>query len=163
MASMQRKNYDLRSGKTSSNSCSGHARRKPKILIKPGSPKRRTFNTILNSGAYTREKFVPEHPKVDREAAKMHLQDLMAYGKELKPKSSRGAGKNEKSRVKEVGGQSTDNAGNRFDQSKYQNRVTELQINKCKTCGIRGRKTCFRLAELVALDLGSDSNNFGEM
>ncbi|KAK4874562.1 hypothetical protein RN001_013922 [Aquatica leii] len=54
-------------------------------LIRPGSSKRRTQDTIINSGAYIREKFVPKFPKVDRDKAKKHLQDLMAYGKDIQP------------------------------------------------------------------------------
>lgn len=59
--------------------------RDPPIVIRPGSSKKRSQSTIVQSGAYVREKFVPLHPKIDREKVKKHLQDFMAYGKELRP------------------------------------------------------------------------------
>lgn len=120
---MQRKNYDLRSCKAPPTGHSVNARRKSKILVRPGSPKHRSFNTILNSGAYTREKFVPEHPTVDREAAKKHFQDLMAFGKQDKPKLSQ----DERKKIKEAGRKTEDKAGNRFDQSKFQKQDDKKQ------------------------------------
>ncbi|KAF5302527.1 hypothetical protein FQR65_LT00899 [Abscondita terminalis] len=54
------------------------------LLIRPGSSKRRSRDAILNSGAYNREKFIPRLPKVDRDQAKRHLQDLMTYGKDIR-------------------------------------------------------------------------------
>lgn len=107
---MQRKNYDLRSGQPTFSG--SDRRRRPKILIRPCSPKRRSLNTIINSGAYAREKFVPDHPKVDREAAKQQLQDLMAYGRELKA-SPRELKKKEKIKQKR---DEEDKGSNRFDQ-----------------------------------------------
>ncbi|RZB39072.1 UPF0193 protein EVG1 -like, partial [Asbolus verrucosus] len=63
------------------------ARRKPPtVLVRPGSSKRRTRETILKSGAYEREKFVPKHSRIDREKEKNRLQNRMAFGKDVEPK-----------------------------------------------------------------------------
>lgn len=91
MTTIQRNklNYFLRNGEPlpSPNSAGSiNSKRKPKILIRPGSSKRRTREDIVKSGAYEREKFVPEHPKVDREEQKKRLQDILANGKDTDPK-----------------------------------------------------------------------------
>ncbi|CAH0563474.1 unnamed protein product [Brassicogethes aeneus] len=56
------------------------------VTIRPGSPRKRTIQTILHSGAYEREKFVPQHPVVDREKEKEKLQDIMAFNQVVEPK-----------------------------------------------------------------------------
>ncbi|XP_019868086.2 UPF0193 protein EVG1 [Aethina tumida] len=61
-------------------------RRTPEITIRPGSPRKRSMQTILQSGAYEREKFVPLHPRIDREKEKEKLQHIMAYNQEVAPK-----------------------------------------------------------------------------
>ncbi|XP_069691354.1 UPF0193 protein EVG1 homolog [Periplaneta americana] len=43
--------------------------------------KKRTKDTIIQSGAYERDPFIPLHPKVDKEKEKQRLQSLMAFGK----------------------------------------------------------------------------------
>lgn len=93
MSTMQRQkiNYSLRSGDPlpsslgSSRSGKGSLEKyQQKELHRPGTSKRRMFSTIVQSGVYEREKFVPEHPKVDRKKKIERLQDLMYYGKEMK-------------------------------------------------------------------------------
>ncbi|XP_074030592.1 UPF0193 protein EVG1 homolog [Leptinotarsa decemlineata] len=56
----------------------------PEVTIRPGSSKRRTRETIVQSGAYEREEFRPHHPVVDREKEKERLQNKMAYNEEIK-------------------------------------------------------------------------------
>lgn len=84
----------------------------PEVTIRPGSSKRRTIDTIIRSGAYEREKFVPEHPKVDREQAIKELQNVLAYGKkDVTPRTCRKPLKQKKNKQKtgEI---------NRFDERK---------------------------------------------
>lgn len=45
---------------------------------------RRNYSSIIKSGAYEREKYFPINRGVDRESAKQHLQDAMAFGKDIK-------------------------------------------------------------------------------
>ncbi|KAG8233083.1 hypothetical protein J437_LFUL013083 [Ladona fulva] len=54
-----------------------------KIEIKPTSFQRRSLESIQKMGAYDREKFVPAHPRVDKELEKSKLQSIMAFGKEI--------------------------------------------------------------------------------
>lgn len=54
----------------------------PPIIIRHGSSRRRTKSEIIQSGAYEREKFVPDRSKEDREVLKARLQNLMANGRE---------------------------------------------------------------------------------
>lgn len=86
----QKINYTLRSGESlpGMQSDRGDYRRikYPPIIIKPGTMRRRTHNEIIQSGAYERDKFVPDHSKEDREAAKLRLQNLMAHGKDSQVK-----------------------------------------------------------------------------
>ncbi|KAF2898120.1 hypothetical protein ILUMI_08062 [Ignelater luminosus] len=86
----QKVNYSLRSGEPlpplhNNNKKSGNSSRYPTVTVRPGTSKKRSQYTIIKSGAYEREKFVPQHPKVDREKAKKHLQDYMAFGKDVAP------------------------------------------------------------------------------
>ncbi|XP_063904603.1 UPF0193 protein EVG1 homolog [Zophobas morio] len=95
MSMQQRKkmNYYLRNGEplplpTSRSSGQVSSRKKlPLVVIRPGSSKRRSRDMILKSGAYEREKYIPREPPVDREKEKSKLQNKMAFGKEVKPKS----------------------------------------------------------------------------
>ncbi|KRT78199.1 hypothetical protein AMK59_6937, partial [Oryctes borbonicus] len=80
-------NYALRTGDPlpSIHSDRGDYRQRvqqPPLIIRPGSSKRRTRTDIVNSGAYEREKFVPDHSKEDREVLKARLQNIMADGRE---------------------------------------------------------------------------------
>lgn len=60
--------------------CSLTPRRKPlPAIIRPGTSKRRSIDSILKSGAYEREKFKPR-ARIDREAEKKRLQNFMAFG-----------------------------------------------------------------------------------
>lgn len=85
--------------------------RLPKVTIRPGSSRRRSIDSILKSGAYDREKFIPLHPAVNREQAIKHLQNLLTYGKNAKgsPSTSRKQKKKkeEEKKIEEV---------NRFDE-----------------------------------------------
>lgn len=57
------------------------------IITKPlNLSQRRNYSSIIKSGAYEREKYVPRNRGVDRESAKQHLQDAMAFGKDIKHK-----------------------------------------------------------------------------
>lgn len=56
----------------------------PKVTIRPCSASRkRSQDTIIKSGAYKREEFVPFYPRIDREKEKQRLQDRMAYNAEV--------------------------------------------------------------------------------
>lgn len=84
MMQRQKVNYSLRSGEPLPSLSKQNRNTAPKKQkIRPGPSRKRSQSTIIDSGAYEREKFVPSFPKVDREAAKKHLQDFMAYGKIL--------------------------------------------------------------------------------
>lgn len=111
----QKVNYSLRSGEPlpplHNNRKSGNSSKYPTVTIRPGTSKKRSQYTILNSGAYEREQFVPLHPKVDREKAKKHLQDHMAFGKDVAPTPRRM--RRTKPKVEE-----SDSQENRFDQRK---------------------------------------------
>ncbi|KAJ8923380.1 hypothetical protein NQ315_001938 [Exocentrus adspersus] len=89
LTTMQRNkvNYYLRNGEplpSIRSSSSRHKSNLPPVTIRPGSSKRRSRETIINSGVYEREKFYPLHPRVDREKEKEKLQEKMAYNKEIK-------------------------------------------------------------------------------
>lgn len=58
--------------------------RVPKVLIRPGSSKKRSLDVIAKSGVLEREQFVPK-PIVDREAEKEKLRDTMAFGRKPEP------------------------------------------------------------------------------
>lgn len=81
----QKVNYSLRSGDPLP-SLENKTRRgfnPPPIIIKPSVAPRRTLEKIQESGAYEREKFIPMNPKINRDQAKRHLQDVMTYGKDV--------------------------------------------------------------------------------
>lgn len=113
MSMMQRNklNYYLRNGeplppvRRISNSKSNV----PPVIIRPGSSKRRSRDTIIKSGVYEREKYFPLHPKVDREKEKEKLQDKMAYNKSVQVTKAKVFKKKDKDE---------DTAMNRFDQRK---------------------------------------------
>lgn len=106
-------NYYLRNGEPLPNLYKEEKKRTKKqeeVLIRPGSSKRRMYSTIVDSGAYERDKFKPQHPRFDRDLAKKHLQDVMAYGKEVKVKTNLKVKKKKEASFDEF---------NRFDQCKY--------------------------------------------
>ncbi|KAI4456549.1 hypothetical protein MML48_8g00007059 [Holotrichia oblita] len=84
----QKINYALRDGDPLPNLHSSRSdrgrriERQPPVLFRPGSSRRRTYSEIINSGAYERDKFVPDRTKEDREILKTRLQNIMANGKE---------------------------------------------------------------------------------
>ncbi|PSN32225.1 UPF0193 protein EVG1 [Blattella germanica] len=47
--------------------------------------KRRTLEDIIESGAYERERFISNNPRVDKEKEKQKFQSLMAHGKIIPP------------------------------------------------------------------------------
>ncbi|CAH1977917.1 unnamed protein product [Acanthoscelides obtectus] len=88
MSTMQRNkmNYYLRNGEplpSLSRSRSGRNPHIPDVTIRPGSPRRRTRETIIRSGVYERESFRPTYPVVDREKEKEKLQNKMAFNKDI--------------------------------------------------------------------------------
>ncbi|KAK5641261.1 hypothetical protein RI129_009808 [Pyrocoelia pectoralis] len=87
LSTIQRqKDYPLRSHEPLPHSRSElNTSNQSKNLIRPGSSKKRCQKTIVNSGAYVREKFVPQLPRIDGEKAKRHLQDIMEFGKDVNP------------------------------------------------------------------------------
>lgn len=97
MMQRQKINYALRSGDSlpslspnSANKQTGELTAKDAIKkAPPGSPRRRMYNTIIQSGAYEREKYVPKHPVKDRSKSIERLQNIMCYGKDLKQRSEK--------------------------------------------------------------------------
>lgn len=87
MATAQRKKneYNLRDYDSVPTTKRRTKRRVPKVTIRPGSSKRRSYDSIVQSGALEREPFVPK-PLVNREVEKKRLQDSMTYGKDGPPK-----------------------------------------------------------------------------
>ncbi|XP_045476428.1 UPF0193 protein EVG1 homolog [Harmonia axyridis] len=87
MAIAQRKKseYNLRDYESTPTPRRKTKKRFPKVVIRPGSSKRRSYDSIVQSGVLQREPFVPK-PIVNREAEKKRLQDSMTYGKEGPPK-----------------------------------------------------------------------------
>lgn len=83
----------------------------PEVTIRPGSSKRRSQQTISNSGVYEREKFHGTVPFVDREKEKEKLQNKMAYNECIKVNPLKIFKKTEMIEEKEE--------MNRFDQSEY--------------------------------------------
>lgn len=80
-------NYYLRNGEplpSLSKMTSRNNPRIPEVTIRPGSSKRRSRQSIIESGVYEREKFHPIVPIVDREKEKEKLQNKMAYNEEIK-------------------------------------------------------------------------------
>ena len=53
-------------------------RSEPPICIRPSSSRKRSQDYIVNSGAYVREKFIPDKTNKDRDTLKRRLQDIMA-------------------------------------------------------------------------------------
>lgn len=106
-------NYYLRNGEPLPSLSRTTARSNPhipEVTIRPGSSKKRSQHTIINSGVYEREKFHPTIPIIDRVKEIEKLQNKMAYNEEIKVNSSKLYNKLEvKERMEEV---------NRFDQSK---------------------------------------------
>lgn len=116
MSTMQRDKlkYFLRNGEpltTTRSTGKLSSRKTPPVLIRPGSPRRRTRDTIVKMGAYEREKFVPQ-PIVDREEAKRRLQDLLAFGKDGEPNT-------QKVRNKKKEKKDDDFCNNRFEECKF--------------------------------------------
>ncbi|EFA09132.2 UPF0193 protein EVG1 homolog [Tribolium castaneum] len=134
---MQRKKFDycLRNGEPlplpTNRSCDSITPRKkpPKVLIRPGTSKRRSLDTIHKSGAYEREKFVPRGPKIDREKEKNRLQNKMAFGKEVEPKPSRKTKKPPE----------TEETFNRFDQLVHEIKEREEWLKQMEELGV-GKK-----------------------
>ncbi|XP_034247643.1 UPF0193 protein EVG1 [Thrips palmi] len=46
---------------------------------------RRLRDTILSSGAYERDRFVPAHPRIDKDGEKRTFQDKMSFGRVMPP------------------------------------------------------------------------------
>ncbi|XP_044733613.1 UPF0193 protein EVG1 homolog [Chrysoperla carnea] len=85
-------NYHLRTGEpfptnTRSRSVTKFDKQ-PRIVLTNTQSQLRSQTTIINSGAYERDKFTPNTPIINREEAKLKLQELMEHGKEaLKQKT----------------------------------------------------------------------------
>lgn len=91
MLQRQKINYALRSGDSLPTLNEKIMQRNKKLQAmegnsRPVSPKRRMYNTIVKSGAYEREKYVPKHPIEDRNKSIERLQNIMYYGKDIKKK-----------------------------------------------------------------------------
>lgn len=90
-------NYALRSGtslpKTLNETGRDDSQLSKEIALKdnvaPSSPRRRSLNTILKSGAYERDRYVPKNPIVDRNESIERLQNIMCYGKDAKKKKNK--------------------------------------------------------------------------
>lgn len=84
---------------------------KYKVLIRPGSSKRRSLDKIRESGAYEREVYRPGPPKPDREKVKQALIDKMAQMRDAQPETKKMQKSNSKLKpVKEI---------NRYEECKY--------------------------------------------
>ncbi|KAJ8951564.1 hypothetical protein NQ318_020440 [Aromia moschata] len=70
MTQRKKFNYFLRNGEPlppiRNSSSVRRNSRIPEVTIRPGSSKRRTRDTIVQSGVYERDRFQPMHPKIDR-------------------------------------------------------------------------------------------------
>ncbi|KAK3907951.1 UPF0193 protein EVG1 [Frankliniella fusca] len=64
---------------------------------------RRLQDAIVSSGAYERERFVPAHPRIDKEKEKRSFQDKMSFGKEMPPSPRSKKGKVWRSSSQETG------------------------------------------------------------
>lgn len=85
MLQRQKVNYALRSGYSlpTLNETERNVKSKQIDLNdRPSSPRRRSLNTILKSGAYERDRYIPKYPMVDRNKSIERLQNMMYYGKE---------------------------------------------------------------------------------
>ncbi|XP_017770947.1 PREDICTED: UPF0193 protein EVG1 homolog [Nicrophorus vespilloides] len=132
MTTMQRNriNYSLRSGEPLPSLAVGERKggsrnREPKVYIRPGSSKRRSLDSILKSGAYSREQFTPTVPRVDREKAKEELQQRMAFGRKGKPPIVE-ARKQKREEPKEM---------NRFDEIKQEIKEREEWLKEMEALG----------------------------
>lgn len=117
----QKINYALRSGeslpKLHSDRGDYRARAEPSIIIRTGSSRRRSQSEIIKSGAYEREKFVPDRSKEDREVLKARLQNIMANGK----------GSSRKAVVKKIPTKPNDESDkNRFDERKNNSHLNQF-------------------------------------
>lgn len=107
-------NYYLRNGEplpSLSKKYTGNNPHIPEITIRPGSSKRRSQQTIIQSGAYEREKFHHTVPFVNREKEIERLQNKMSYSEDIKVSPARILRKFESKEEKEE--------MNRFDQCEY--------------------------------------------
>ncbi|KAJ8927848.1 hypothetical protein NQ314_019650 [Rhamnusium bicolor] len=132
MSMMQKKkfNYFLRNGEPLpplSNASSTRSNPNiPKVIIRPGTSKRRSRDTIVNSGVYERDKFHPQ-PRVDREREKEKLQNKMAFNKDIKVSKAKIFKTDKKEEPeKEV---------NRFDQLLQEIREREEWLNEMEALG----------------------------
>lgn len=89
--------------------------RYPKVTIRPGSSKKRSKETIINSGVYERELFVPQVPVVNRQQEIKKLQDRMAFNRDIKI--------NEKRLLQKLEDKESKEEINRFDQSRCRNKL----------------------------------------
>lgn len=107
MFQRNKQNYNLRSNDTSASTSKINDKKinNNDVIIKTGFSRRRNYSSIVESGAYNKDVFIPKQRGVDREFAKKHLQDFMAFGKEVK---------NEEQPIKQVKMLPEEN---RFDQS----------------------------------------------
>ncbi|KAL3272306.1 hypothetical protein HHI36_024031 [Cryptolaemus montrouzieri] len=85
MTQLRKSEYNLRDYEPIATSRKNSRKKLPKVVIRPGSSKRRSYDSIVKSGALERELFVPK-PTVNREAEKMRLQNSMSQGNDGSPK-----------------------------------------------------------------------------
>ncbi|XP_044759581.1 UPF0193 protein EVG1 homolog [Coccinella septempunctata] len=85
MAQRKKSEYNLRDYESTPTTRRSTKKRLPKVTIRPGSSKRRSYDSIIKSGALEREAFVPK-PLINREVEKRRLQDSMTYGQNGPPK-----------------------------------------------------------------------------
>ncbi|XP_072380958.1 UPF0193 protein EVG1 homolog [Diabrotica undecimpunctata] len=82
MTQNKKNNYFLRNGEPFPTQTRSHSHI-PQISIRPGSSKKRSRETIMNSGVYEREQFFPKPMLFDREKEKEKLQNQMAYNADI--------------------------------------------------------------------------------
>ncbi|CAH1154489.1 unnamed protein product [Phaedon cochleariae] len=84
-------NYNLRNGEPLPGTIKHHHQNThmPEITLRPNSSKRRSRESIINSGAYQVEKFLSNVPVMDREKEKEKLQNRMAFNKDVKVSEAR--------------------------------------------------------------------------
>lgn len=90
----------------------------PEVTIRPGSSKRRSQLTIINSGVYEREKFHRTVPVIDRQKEIEKLQNKMAYREDIKVNPS--------NILKKIQMKEGNEELNRFDQSEFILSILEL-------------------------------------
>lgn len=85
MQQRNKMNYFLRNGEPLPTRSKSVQRKsnlgQPKIVFTDSVSKLRSRSTIINSGAYERDKFVRNAPFPNREEAKTKLQEIMEFGK----------------------------------------------------------------------------------